>query len=269
MKWRTASCSRLVGILAVAILPYIHIGIFHLKIWVPDKQPVDRNQCGCPCWDTVFKGTYEGHEHIRYKHIYFNATVQTYIVWILTVCIIVAAYEAFKYIWTTFRAKELRMTMAFLFLLDIYPNYYSWWNYFNYLNDDFYDQFFHQLFFTITELISTCIIINLCSEKNHMDKWKVMVIVCISSVHLLIGGVDQFFVQLFLGEGQIFQKMRNIGFVVPDFCHILLPILEYWRSYRKDLSNINQHRPLLSKVDIMYGTGAICGGFFIGKLILT
>lgn len=34
------------------------VGIFYLKVWVPNKPPVDKDNCTCSCFDTVFKGNY-------------------------------------------------------------------------------------------------------------------------------------------------------------------------------------------------------------------
>lgn len=35
--------------------------------------------------------------------------------------------------------------MCLLFLSVLFPHYYAWWAYFNYYNDDFYSQFWHQV----------------------------------------------------------------------------------------------------------------------------
>jgi hypothetical protein len=35
--------------------------------------------------------------------------------------------------------------MAALFFGSIYPHYYAWWAYFNYYNDDYYNQWWHQV----------------------------------------------------------------------------------------------------------------------------
>ena len=48
-----------------------------------------------------------------------------------------------------------RIRMVLLFLLAVYPNYYSWWVFVNYYNDEFYSQYWHQVFFTATEICST------------------------------------------------------------------------------------------------------------------
>ncbi|XP_060076837.1 uncharacterized protein LOC132556442 [Ylistrum balloti] len=268
MTWRTVATSCGVGITFLVVIPYLHIGIFHLKLWVPDKEPVDKENCRCTCWDTVFKGSYQNQDVIKYKHIYFNATAQTFYIWILTTCHMIAAYEALKYLCVTVSSRKSRIPMVFLFLMDIYPLYYSWWNYLNYLNDDFYDQFVHQFFFTATEFISTYLILQLCSKSQQIDKWKIITIICISSVHLLIGGVDQFFVQMFLGKGKMYQKLRNFGFMLPDFLHIFLPFYIYHKSLN-DSGSVNYRQPMCTKVDICLAVSAVCCGFIVGKLILS
>ncbi|XP_033762273.1 uncharacterized protein LOC117343846 [Pecten maximus] len=268
MTWKQVVTPWFVGILFLVCVPYLHIGIFHLKLWVPDKGPVDRENCRCTCWDTVFKGTYQNQDVIKYKHIYFNATSQTFIIWVITVCHMIAAYEALKFLWVTLTSRESRLSMMCLFLMDVYPIYYSWWNYLNYLNDDFYDQFIHQFFFTVTEFVSTCLILQLCSRTHQIHKLKILTIISISSVHLLIGGVDQFFVQMFLGEGRMHQKLRNFGFMLPDFLHIFLPLYVYNRS-RFDINSDNYKQPFFTKADAVYSLIAICGGFVLGKVILS
>ena len=60
-----------------------------------------------------------------------------------------------------------RPRMVILFIAAIYPHYYAWWAYVNYYNDDFYKQFYHQLFFTITEFVA----VQLCCWYEHNRKY--------------------------------------------------------------------------------------------------
>ena len=48
--------------------------------------------------------------------------------------------------------------------------------YVNYYNDDFYNQYWHQLFFTVTELISTTIVLHLINSDNLVTTRKILVI---------------------------------------------------------------------------------------------
>lgn len=113
------------------------------------RRFVDKRFCSCSCWDTVFKATYES-GIASYKNFYFNATVNTLKIWLLIVVGIISLYECIKYLTKLFISRKLRYSMAFLFTLSIFSHYYAWWSYLNYLNDDFYSQWNHQTFFTVS-----------------------------------------------------------------------------------------------------------------------
>ena len=67
--------------------------------------------------------------------------------------------------------------MCILFLSVLYPHYYAWWAYFNYFNDDFYKQFWHQMFFTITEMVSTITVISMVNTKDRVTPRKVIIVI--------------------------------------------------------------------------------------------
>lgn len=94
-------------------------------------------------------GTYES-GIASYKHMYFNATQNTMKIWVLTVLSIIALYECTKYLIRLIFANSVRYSMILLFCLSIFSHYYAWWAYVNYYNDDFYSQWNHQLFFTVS-----------------------------------------------------------------------------------------------------------------------
>lgn len=98
---------------------------------------------------SIYSGTYES-GIASYKHLYFNTTSNTLKIWILTVVAIIALYEVAKHLITLIIAKSIRYSMMFLFCLSIFSHYYAWWAYVNYYNDDFYSQWNHQMFFTVS-----------------------------------------------------------------------------------------------------------------------
>eukprot|EP00105_Crassostrea_gigas_P015636 XP_011432699.1 PREDICTED: uncharacterized protein LOC105331992 [Crassostrea gigas] len=247
--------------LLVCIIPYIHIGIVNKMFWVPNKIPVNRTECRCNCFDTVYKGSYENPRKTGYKHMYFNATFEMLIIWILTLVTIILAYESFKRLLNLYSTGNLRWRMLILFLLDIYPNYYSYWSYFNYTNDGFYAQVYHQLFFTTTELVSTWNVFRLCSKDTKMESGSVMCIVAISIIHILLGGVDQFFVQLILWKEKTFQRARNIGFVLPDILHVILTIQEMAKENRIPWTQT------FTRNELKFGLIFVISGFVLGKVI--
>lgn len=206
-------------------------------------------------------GSYENPGKTGYKHMYFNATFEMSIIWILTLVTIILAYESFKRLLNLFSTGNLRWRMLILFLLDIYPNYYSYWSYFNYTNDGFYAQVYHQLFFTVTELFSTWNVFRLCSKDAKMESGPVMCIVVVSIIHILLGGVDQFFVQLILWKEKTFQRARNIGFVLPDILHVILTIQEMARETRTSWTQT------FTRNELKFGLIFVISGFVLGKVI--
>ncbi|KAK3592784.1 hypothetical protein CHS0354_003227 [Potamilus streckersoni] len=246
--------------LVILLLPYIHIGVIHLKFWVPNKAQVDREHCTCGCFDTVYKGSYEKPGNVRYKHIYFNATHQTFKIWLLTLAFVLVFSECLKHLLSLWLLSRLRWTMLIVFISDIFPHYYSWWSAFNYYNDDFYEQFYHQLFFSTTELLATVVVVYLCDSQVEITASKVLVVVSISCVHLIVGGLDQFVSQVFLDQGKLFQRVRNIGFLIPDFIHIFIPLCNFYR--KKDGKECTRFQCFCFVLSIFAG---VC----IGRFLLT
>ncbi|XP_014784183.1 uncharacterized protein LOC106879219 [Octopus bimaculoides] len=211
------------ALIFLALLPFIQIAIYHKLIWVPNKIPVNRSTCTCSCFDTVFRGSYEDHKNIRYKHIYFNSTLQTYAVWIITLFFVLISYESVKYICNLlFPRLHVRWVMLSLFVINIYPHYYSWWSLFSYINEGFYLYFTHHTYFIITELIVSGFVLNMCDSHNPITFKKIFFILCISSIHILVNGADQFIIQVFFVQGKAFQNLRNIGLMIPDLAHFLV-----------------------------------------------
>lgn len=96
-----------------------------------------------------FKGTYES-GIASYKHMYFNATQNSLKIWILIVLGIIALYECTKLLIFLIIQNKVRYSMILLFGMSIFSHYYGWWAYINYYNDEFYSQWNHQLFFTVS-----------------------------------------------------------------------------------------------------------------------
>ncbi|XP_067669462.1 uncharacterized protein [Haliotis asinina] len=223
------------GALVIIMLPFLHIGVFYRLIWVPDKPPIDKYGCGCTCFDTVFRGRYEmPGPGVSYKHIYFNATKETFKIWIATVLFVLLFYESVKYLVALFRRGSVRWSMFLLYVINLYPHYYSWWSFFSYYNEEFYTYFKHHMFFAITEIIATVIVLSLCNAENDVASWKISAIVTINTIHILVSGLDQFISHVIEGHGTTFQNVRNIGLMIPDFLHIVIPVVVFLRWAKKN-----------------------------------
>lgn len=231
-NWLAVLC----GCLAPVFFPPIHIGILYF-FWEDFSRSVDKHFCSCSCWDTVFKGTYETGV-AAYKHMYFNATSNMFKIWILTVVGLIALYECIRHLTLLMLQRQLRFSMLVLFFSSVFAHYYSWWAYVNYWNDDYYSQWNHQLFFTVSELISTILVVHLAYSENSVTVYKVLGIIGIALIHVLAGGSDQFIENVVRGEGYSHQVLRDLGFMIPDLLHVCLPLYELRRS-RKERSRLH------------------------------
>lgn len=74
---------------------------------------------------SVYLGPYEAGV-ARYKHMYFNATDNSFKIWAITVLCVITLYECIKNIVRLCLDKQLRYKMALLFILSMFSHYYSW-----------------------------------------------------------------------------------------------------------------------------------------------
>ena len=161
--------------------------------------------------------------------MYFNATHQSAKIWLLTVLYVIACYESMKYLLQLFCRKELRYTMFILYASVVYSHYYSYWGYVNYFNDDFYSQFYHQLFFTVTELISTLTVLKLADINVELSSTLLLIIIDVAALHVLTAGWDQFVTNVIKQEGELHQVLRDLLFMIPDLMHIAVAIYQLFR----------------------------------------
>ena len=132
---------------------------------------------------------------------------------------------------------KVRWIMVILFLSSLYSHYYGWWTFFNYINDGFYAQWYHQWFFSLTELISTICIIHLCNIDNRIDARTLLVIMSINITHIVVSSLDQFISHVFLRTGKLYEVVRDFGLMLPDILHVLVVFFEL--SFQAERQNIS------------------------------
>lgn len=196
---------------------------------------------------------------------------------------IISLYETIKYLTKLIISRQLRWSMGFLFCLSIFSHYYAWWAYVNYLNDDFYSQWNHQTFFTVnerfveyfkllkqlhssqlTELFSTAFVLHLADKENVVTTRKVLCIIGTAILHIIAGSFDQFIQNVFLGEGYLHQIVRDVGFMIPDIIHVILPLIIL---RREALINRPLHRSKTIKKDIICMLTVIAVMFLVVSLL--
>jgi hypothetical protein len=74
-------------------------------------------------------GSYEHQgQQVGYKHIYINSTLNTLKIWFYTLVFVLLFYESLRYLVNLFwLGAPWRKSMLFLYIINLYPHYYSWW----------------------------------------------------------------------------------------------------------------------------------------------
>ena len=97
---------------------------------------------------------------------------------------------------------------------------------------------FLQLFFTVTELFSTFMVVHLCCRDSVLHPWKLLVIFDINLMHIIVAGFDQFVANVIFREGQHFEAVRDLGLMAPDVFHVLVAYFELSSLAAKRQTNI-------------------------------
>ncbi|XP_074646551.1 uncharacterized protein LOC141902627 [Tubulanus polymorphus] len=256
LKWTDTMLPVGIALGFLVLVPYLHIGVVY-RMWTPDKGHIDRNNCSCSCFDTVFRGAYE-YPISGYKHVYFNATNITLKIFALSVVFIILAYECVRHIFLIYRYSRMSYSMLIIVLASIYPHYYSWWSYFSYLNEEYYWHWYHDMFFSLTEVVTSVMALHLLDRKVEKTTLKLLVIFNINTVHVLASGFDQFIEHVILKKGANFQIYRNWGLMIPDLISVMVVMFEFYRMMQKRRKTVKElfykEEILMSVLFILLGT---------------
>ena len=118
--------------------------------------------------------------------------------------------------------------------------------------------------FTITELIVTAVVLNLCNRDNDFSSWKICTIVTINLVHIIVSGMDQFIVNVVQGKGYSFQNFRDVGLMVPDVLHVLIPLQVFYQHAKRQKLRIIE---LCYKEEVILMFVFISLGTVVGRFI--
>jgi hypothetical protein len=82
------------------------------------------------------------------------------------------------------------------------------------------------VFFTLTEVASTAMVVHLCSRNSTLQPWKLLVIFDINMTHVVVASLDQFIANVIYREGQHFEAVRDLALMAPDVFHLLVAYFE-------------------------------------------
>lgn len=86
----------------------------------------------------------------------------------------------------------------------------------------------------------------------------------VSIIHILASSADQFIQNVLLGAGYIHQIVRDIGFMIPDLMHLIIPIVVF---RREALVNRPLHRDKTIRKDLLFMVCLIGLSFIICSLL--
>jgi len=93
---------------------------------------------------------------------------------------------------------------------------------------------------------------------------KIAAIVTINLVHIIVSGMDQFIAHVVQGEGHSFQNIRDVGLMVPDVLHVVIPLKVFYAHAQQQKLRIIE---LCYKEEIILMFVFISLGTIMGRLI--
>ena len=177
------------------------------------------NWCDDLC--CILAGTYE-QLPAGYHHMYFNVTKNTLCMWAITILAVIMLYEATKRVVLLAQRRSLRLPLMALLVASIYPHYYTWWSFINMWNDDFYSQWVHQSYFSITEAVSTLMVFSMCDTRQQLSIRRLLTMFVIGLFHIFAGSWDQFVSNVLFGRGGWYQQSRDMAMVGLDLAHVII-----------------------------------------------
>lgn len=126
----TAFASLLLSLIAISIVCALVAFIIYLipitaGISITEaKNKIQRNECGCQCFDRLYKGTYGGDQ---YRAVYFNYDKETVLLLFITAIYLFVLHAFVKRILRLLVCGRLNWLAVTVFGLNVYQMNYDWW----------------------------------------------------------------------------------------------------------------------------------------------
>jgi hypothetical protein len=169
------------------------------------------------CFDGRFKGSFAPG---GYKSVYFNLEPATAFILLDLLVYATLATETIKHVLALLvtDASQLWVNAAISLALLLYPNYYSFWCFFNYVNDRSWVFLDNQLFFAVTELVAAWMCVRLLDKRlPATDRTAACSLVSgIAVSHLALALLDQLRDGYFVFAPRSHQRLRDASLLVPE-----------------------------------------------------
>lgn len=221
-----------------------------------------KDNCSCSCWDTVSKGRYS---HRGYKYIYLNVEVDTFVIILFSVIFLGFFIDLLtRLIAFAFESRKYVPEPVIIVAAQSFAHCYSFWMVFNYVNDSWYNYWKSQMFFSLTEIISTLACYHISERSNTPPNFThfhaVAIILGVSAAHLILSWRDQA-LQHFIGV--ISADMPWMGLVARDLLFSLGDAIAFLLALR--LWYFAEQRRLIAGESTLIGLFLIMGYMFFAR----
>ena len=100
--------------------------------------------------------------------------------------------------------------------------------------------------FSVTELLSTFLVLPLCDVTVSPTARRCLAILTIAMFHIITACYDQFTANVVLGEGAWHQWSRDVGFMLVDVLYVVIATCWWFQ-----LLNQSSHRALVSRDELL------------------
>lgn len=83
-------------------------------------------------------------------------------------------------------------------------------------------------------------------------------------MHMIVAGIDQFVTHVIVGRSAKFQSARDIGLMVPDLLHIIIPVIELVLMAKNESLTISE---LCYKEEVLLCVLFIFMGTVFGRIL--
>jgi hypothetical protein len=207
------------ALLSVAVPSIFFFGYGGSDWWRSrSADPAKCQSCECmwtACWDGKFKGNFSPH---GFKTVWFNMDAIMVFIVLDLIVYIALAIEMVKFVIAVFlSAKPSWKALACVALL-LYPNFYSFWMVFNYLNDRNWALIDNQMFFGLTEMMAMwcCVLVVDSSRPTAAAQRARYWVASVALAHFCLAIVDQWRDGYFLIAASSHQRLRDFFFLLPE-----------------------------------------------------
>ena len=153
----------------------------------PSARAVDRETCGCSCWDGAFKN---GYSTLGYKTIHFSLDERLLGLTLWPAFYFLAATALARAVAAAVADGSARGPMLLALAAQVYPHHYSMWSGFNYLNEGMVGFMAVQSCFAATEVVATAAAAAQLSTRTPLAPRALWLMLGVAGAHIWHNSID-------------------------------------------------------------------------------